>query len=411
MTTDSDVLSYLNDLQSPQREIVTAIRALILQVDGDIDEAIRWGTLTFTRFGKVCSIKLTETHVILTFFDDITLTHPWPTLKRVGAKVRSIRLQRLDDLKPEALTALVSQAIEINRKRVELTRQATRSVRSLLPKGRPVWFVNLIKHYFPQRFSIARVTHWPIIRHIVDAMLFKGDETIYLPKDNVVQDNDRVIQINEAIAPPEEMVLPSRAVEHFVERAEHIWIMDACFCRDANDCDDYPHELGCIFLGEAVLEMNPKLGRMATKEEALEHLRRSREAGLVHMIGKNKIDHFWTGAGPGDKLFTICNCCPCCCLWRVVPYLGPESSANVHKMPGVEVRVTEACVGCGACTNDVCFVDAIRLEDGRAFISEQCVGCGRCVDVCPTGAIQLTVEDTGYVDATIARLEDLVDVT
>ena len=47
MTTDSDVLSYLNDLQSPQREIVAAIRALILQVDEDIDEAIRWGTLTF----------------------------------------------------------------------------------------------------------------------------------------------------------------------------------------------------------------------------------------------------------------------------------------------------------------------------------------------------------------------------
>ena len=148
---------------------------------------------------------------MLTFFDDITLTHPWPMLKKVGAKVRRIRLQRLDDLKPEALTALVSQAIEINRKRVELTKRATRSVRAFVPKGRPVWFVNLIKHYFPQRFSIAWVTHWPIIKHLVDAMLFKGDETVYLPRNNV-------IQINEAIAPAEEMVLPSRAVEHFVER-------------------------------------------------------------------------------------------------------------------------------------------------------------------------------------------------
>jgi ferredoxin len=404
MTTDSDILSYLNTLQSPQREIVTAIRTLILQVDEDIEEAIRWGTLTFTRFGKVCSIKLTETHVVLKFFDDITLTHPWPTLKKVGAKVRSVRLQRLDDLKPEALTALISQAIEINRKRVYLTRQATRSVRSLLPKGRPIWFVNLIKRYFPDRFSIARLTHWPIIKHIVDAMLFKGDETIYLPKDNV-------IQINAPIARPEEMVLPSQAVEHFVEQANYLWVMDTCFCRDANDCDDYPHDLGCIFLGEAVLQMNPKLGHLATKEEVLEHLRRSREAGLVHMIGKNRIDHFWTGAGPGDKLFTICNCCPCCCLWRVVPYLGPDSSVNVHKMPGVEVRVTEACIGCGRCTDDICFVDAIRLEDGRAVISEQCVGCGRCVEVCPAEAIALTIEDTSYVDDTVACLEALVDVT
>jgi ferredoxin len=404
MTTDADILSYLNALPSPQREIVTTIRNLILQVDEDVEEALRWGRLTFTRFGKICSVKLTDTHVVLVFSDDITLTHPWTPLKKVGAQVRSIRMKRLEDLKPEALTDLIRQAIEINRKRVELTKQATHSLRSLFPRGRPIWFVNIIKHYFPQRFSIARITHWPIIKHLVDAMLFRGDETIYLPKNDL-------IQVNEPIARPEEMVLPTGAVEHFVEQASHLWIMDTCFCRDANACEDYPHELGCIFLGEAVLEMNPKLGHLATKEEVLEHLRRSREAGLVHMIGKNRIDHFWTGAGPRDKLFTICNCCPCCCLWRVVPYLGPDSSANVHKMPGVEVRVTEACVGCGACTENVCFVDAIHLEDGRATISERCVGCGRCVEACPAHAIDLTIEDPRYVDATIARLEELVDVT
>lgn len=404
MTANFDIHTYLDTLQSPQREIVIAIRTLILQVDEDVEEALRWGRLTFTRFGKVCSIQLTETAVVITFFDDITLTQPWAVLKNVGSKVRSVRLKQLEDLKPEALRALISQAIGINRKRVELTQQATHSLKSLLPQGRPVWFVNLIKRYFPQRFIIARLTHWPIIKKIVDAMLFKGDETIYLPKDNL-------IQINQPIAPPEEMVLPSRALEHFVERANHHWIMDTCFCRDANDCEDYPHELGCIFLGEAVLKMNPKLGHLATKEEVFEHLRRSREAGLVHMIGKNRIDHFWTGAGPGNKLFTICNCCPCCCLWRVVPYLGPDSSANVHKMPGVEVQVTADCVGCGRCTEDICFVDAITLEDGQAVISEQCVGCGRCVDICPTHAIELTIEDPRYIDATINRLEELIDVT
>jgi hypothetical protein len=90
--------------------------------------------------------------------------------------------------------------------------------------------------------------------------------------------------------------------------------MNTCLCRDAKQCKDYPIDLGCLFLGEAALGINPRLGRGVTKREALEHIRRCREAGLVHLIGRNKLDTVWLGVGPGDKLLTICHCCPCCCL-------------------------------------------------------------------------------------------------
>jgi len=92
---------------------------------------------------------------------------------------------------------------------------------------------------------------------------------------------------------------------------------------DSTGCKDYPMDLGCIFLGEAVKEINPKFGRMATVEEALEHAKKCRDAGLVHLIGKNKLDTVWLNAGPGDKLMTICNCCPCCCLWKILPDISP----------------------------------------------------------------------------------------
>ena len=45
------------------------------------------------------------------------------------------------------------------------------------------------------------------------------------------------------------------------------------------------------------------------------------------------------------------------------------------------------CTGCGTCT-DVCPVEAISMEDGKAVISLGCNDCGACPRVCPEGAIR-----------------------
>ena len=272
---------------------------------------------------------------------------------------------------------------------------------------RSVLFVKLLKKAFPGRFLVARATNVPIIGRFFDHWLFEDDDLMFLPRDQAV----RTIVVNQSLDMPDEMVLPSQVVEHFIERANVHWIMNFCICRAANGCKDYPIDLGCLFLGEAALGINPQFGRRVTKEEALAHVRRCREAGLVHFIGRNKLDTVWLGVGPGDKLLTICNCCPCCCLWRVLPQVTPRISAKITRMPGVTVAVSDRCVGCGTCTRDVCFVDAIHLVDGRAVISDACRGCGRCVDVCPEGAIELSVEDGRFVEESIARIAPLVDVS
>jgi ferredoxin len=270
--------------------------------------------------------------------------------------------------------------------------------------SRPVWFVELIKKAFAGRYLAARATRLPAVGKMVDRWLFDGDDLIYLPRD-------RSIPVHTRVDLPGEMVLPSQVVEYFVERASHHWIMDTCLCRDAGDCQDYPVGLGCLFLGQAVMDINPRLGRLVTKQEALAHVRRCREAGLVHLIGRNKLDTLWLGVGPGRRLLTICHCCPCCCLWRVLPHVAPAISAKVVRMPGVDVTVTDRCVGCGACTRGVCFVDAIRLVNGRAGVEDQCRGCGRCVGVCPQEAIEITLQQDGFLSETVARIANLVDVS
>lgn len=270
--------------------------------------------------------------------------------------------------------------------------------------GNPYWVKTLINRTFSQRFFWAKLTHLPGIGKVIEQALFGGDDIIFLPKD-------RTIPINESIEKPEEQAAPSEVVAHFIRKAEYRWKMDFCICRDSTNCKDYPVELGCLFLGEAVQDINPQFGRLVSEDEALDHVQRCREAGLVHLIGRNKLDSVWLNVKPGEKLMTICNCCPCCCLWTMLPDIAPRIGTKINRMPGVSVSVSDRCTGCGTCTDEVCFVNAIHMEDDHAVISEGCRGCGRCADECPHNAIEVHVEDLDFVGNSIEKLTSLVDVT
>jgi len=270
----------------------------------------------------------------------------------------------------------------------------------------PLWFVNLLKKHFKLRYFGAEMTKWPILGRMMEHALFNGHRTgdalFYLPKDRVL--------INQEIAPPENLAAPSIVVEHFIQQANHIFLMDHCICREAADCQDYDHDIGCIFLGEAVLDINPKLGKLVDRQTALAHIQRAREAGLVHLIGRDKIDAVWMGVTPSEKLMTICNCCSCCCLFRFLPNLAPKLQKKIERMPWVHVEVTADCSGCGICLEDVCFIDAIQIVDGRAVIQAECRGCGNCAEACPVDAIRVVIESPDYIDHAIKRLTEAVDV-
>jgi len=270
--------------------------------------------------------------------------------------------------------------------------------------ARPLWFVNILEKTFPNIKLIAKLTRVPIIGKFIDFLLFEGDNIVYLTQDII-------ISINKEVEKESDMVLPSKVLIYFINKAKYHWIMNVCLCRESMQCKDYPINLGCLFLGEAVLGINPQLGRLVTKEEALDHIKKCKEAGLVHMIGRNRLDKQWLGVNPGYKLLTICNCDPCCCLWRIAPVVAPKIGFKVHKMPGVSLMVTDKCIGCGTCLKGVCFVDAIQIIDNRAKISEECRGCGRCVDICPQNAIELVIKDKEFVEKTIKQIDKFVDVT
>ena len=262
-------------------------------------------------------------------------------------------------------------------------------------------FINLT---FSGRFMLSRLSHYGLAGRIIDHLLFKGDDILFLPRDNT-------IPVNRNLDRPADMVLPSQILDRIIDRAAHHWIMDFCICRESAGCKDYPIEMGCLFMGEATMNINPKFGRPVSAQQAREHVRQCRQAGLVHLVGRNKLDAVWLNVKPEGKLFTVCNCCPCCCFWRLLPDITPDIGNKLTRMPGIELRVTRDCIGCGTCIEEVCFVNAIRIQDGKARIDDTCRGCGRCVEICPNQAIELEITGQGYAEDTLGRLTSAVDLS
>lgn len=242
-----------------------------------------------------------------------------------------------------------------------------------------------------------RVLSLPVLRDVHPWVSDKHTHGVTLP-------------INEALA-YDNVLLPYPIISRFIEQSSHRMIMNVCGCRQAYACPNHSPEIGCLNLGESVLDMTPGLGRLVTKQEAHDHVRKAIESGLVPSIGKGRIDNFLYGIPDRGKLMGVCFCCHCCCIAGAFKHLPVEQMDRMFpRIEGLRMEVTDDCTGCGTCA-DYCIYDAIRVDGGRAVLGPMCRQCGRCVSHCPSRAITLSLDNPDFVEQVVRRISSYVDVT
>ena len=268
--------------------------------------------------------------------------------------------------------------------------------------------IGVIKSTFNERFFLAKICRKvPPLARLADKLFFEGSDIQVLPRDAAVTE----IGINIPIKTVKDTLLPSHVLKEMILKSRYHFIMNSCICRVSNGCQDYPTELGCLFLGRGSQKISNERGRRVTKEEALEHVRKCQEAGLVHIIGRNKFGRFWLNTGSKEEILSICHCCPCCCLWKMNPQLPEDMGKNLSPMKGVEIKwEEEICTGCGLCAQNICFLDAITIQGGKAQRDpKKCLVCGRCAEICPQNVIKLKIA-ADAVKCSVERVTPLVDV-
>ncbi len=245
--------------------------------------------------------------------------------------------------------------------------------------------------------TVMKLTNVPVIKQLAAKVM---------DAENI---NLTYIPISSQIEVPEGTALPSAVIEHFIEKASHHVILYKCPCRTVRECNDFPRDFGCTFMGEGAREIDPEVGRHVSKEEALAHFRQACEMGLVSVVGKFKGDALALGVKEHRRLMTLCHCCPCCCISNGIHYAAPEFRRSIVKLEGVKVEVTEECIGCGSCV-EACIFRQISLKDKRAVVGEECKGCGRCAMVCKKNAIRITVDNPDYIQECMERISALCEV-
>ncbi|MFP4475584.1 MAG: DUF362 domain-containing protein [Desulfatibacillaceae bacterium] len=234
--------------------------------------------------------------------------------------------------------------------------------------------------------------------------------TRVLPVFDPEKSNFSVIPINQDIQGAEDLALPVEIIDELIERSTVRVVMKKCVCRTNYDCENYPEDFGCLFLGESALETPESWQRVVTREEAREHARQGIALGLVPMVGKIRFDSDTLGIQDRGKLMTVCFCCECCCLCRHLAKFPPEVIDTLqHPVEGISIEITDDCTGCGTCV-DVCYLDALEIRDGKAHRKDICRVCGRCAARCPQKAVRIRLDNPDVVDDVVRRLLSIVEI-
>jgi len=192
------------------------------------------------------------------------------------------------------------------------------------------------------------------------------ENAVTIPVNLEIKTNHRVLDLSE--------------VESYLKKARKIGLQE-CGCRVERGNCDAPRNV-CISIdpSDDYFSKNAKYrARESTLKEALEALRKSHEAGLVHMA--------YTMKGE-DRVSLICSCCPCCCS-TLSGLLRFGIATEVLTSKFVAEENDEKCLRCGRCA-ERCVFGARSFEAGELVIdSSRCFGCGLCVSTCPVGAITL----------------------
>ncbi len=111
-----DVDAIVARLDPPRKEIVQALRRLVLETGSDLDETVKWRNPTYTRKGNVGWLIIYRDHVDLGFFHGTDLPDPKKLLEGTGKGLRHVKIRDVKDIRPSDLKPLLRAAIALDAK-------------------------------------------------------------------------------------------------------------------------------------------------------------------------------------------------------------------------------------------------------------------------------------------------------
>jgi len=109
------VEAYIAGLDDWRGEVVSEVRNLILEVDPDANESIKWSRPVYEDNGSLAYIMAFKNHVNVGFARGVELTDAADVLEGTGKEMRHVKLTGPEDVRHDVLRDLLRQAVALNR--------------------------------------------------------------------------------------------------------------------------------------------------------------------------------------------------------------------------------------------------------------------------------------------------------
>lgn len=251
-----------------------------------------------------------------------------------------------------------------------------------LKDGKMGYALQQFGYGFPQTFFWQGV-NTPNAKKMAELVAkYSGKEQLHEAYGKTKTKAFRYVPATPSFEPESHAIFPFEMMEELIQKVQRIALVH-CPCRATAQligkkrCD---HSLeNCIKYDELAEYLIEKgIGKEISKQEALDIIKKSEEAGLVHMVDNAR-----------EGIKHTCHCCGCCC-WNVGTIRRKKIPRDVL-MATYFLRETnqERCTGCGACV-DICPVNVIKMEGDFPLVDKEwCIGCGVCAVPCPASAVKL----------------------
>lgn len=287
------------------------------------------------------------------------------------------------------------------RSEIKKTLEKLVKIGTISKKGTKYCLDPLIPGVFEKYFIIRKDTeentkkvaklYRELIKEVYPQTFYESDFRLFKPL-LPIEAEEKLIEIDKSFD-VQSQALPYDLVKQLIEKND-IFAVIPCQCRligelSGEPCEVASSDMGCFLAGLAAqLAIEQKFPGMRElkKNEAIEYLKETEKAGLVHNAVWDK--------GMESSMF-VCNCCSCHC-----GALFPGKSFQFKNVqpsnfaPQINMGLCVKCETCmRKCPNDAIYHkwpnQADASDEAMVVREELCIGCGVCAANCPNDAIKM----------------------
>ena len=107
------VEKHIEQLDSPMKEIVVALRKVVTKYSDELNEAIKWQVPTYSRNKNVCSIIAHKRHVNFQIMHGAHIDDE-NALEGTGVSMRHMKFSTIDEIDVDQVEKYLKRAIEFD---------------------------------------------------------------------------------------------------------------------------------------------------------------------------------------------------------------------------------------------------------------------------------------------------------